>query len=150
MLYLIRHGHAEDRSVWHDSDLKRPLVNRGVTRARKAFSRFIKLYPSPDIIFCSEALRALQTAEILHKLCGAEIVVTRELNPGASPMDYQKILDDLADDICTAVVGHEPDMSEFMSHYLTGGNLNIVFKKGSIAHIEDKQLINLIQQKVLI
>jgi phosphohistidine phosphatase len=60
------------------------------------------------------------------------------------------VLNEFADADSIAIVGHEPDMSEFASEYLSNGNLNIVLKKGSVIHIEDGCLVNVIQQKVLL
>jgi len=149
-LYLIRHGHAEDRTVWHRPDIERPLIEKGIKRAYKAFSRFLIKYAPPAIIISSEAVRAYQTADILSEICGIGYSMRSELNPGAEPEDYQTVLDSLDVAQPVALVGHEPDMSEFLSEYLTGGELFAEFKKGSICHIQGRRLINLIQQKVLL
>lgn len=149
-LYLIRHGHAEDRFLWSGADMERPLIDKGIVRAEKAFKRFLKLYNPPEKIITSNAVRAYQTAEILHDACGAEIVYRDELNPGASVKDYLSVTNKFSSSEPIAIVGHEPDMSEFISDYLSDGSLFLDFKKGSICVIRDRCLVNLIQQKVLI
>jgi len=149
-IYLIRHGHAEDRMVWHGPDIERPLTKKGTLRAAKAFSNFFSKYKKPEIVITSEAARAKGTADILHSMCQAELFVRECLNPGADTGDYLSVLQECEDGGIIAVIGHEPDMSEFISEYLTEGTLCQTFKKGSIAHIENRCLVNLIQQKVLL
>ena len=150
VIYLIRHGHAEDRLIWNEPDIKRPLTEKGRSRADKAFSELFSHYPKPEKIITSEANRAYETAEILCRHCDAEYAVRSCLNPGAGYAGYMSVLSEFSGAGCIAVVGHEPDMSEFASEYLSGGELNIILKKGSVIHIEDGCLVNVIQQKVLI
>ncbi|MGD9807621.1 MAG: histidine phosphatase family protein [Deferribacterales bacterium] len=150
LIYLIRHGHAEDRLIWNEPDIKRPLTAKGRSRADKAFSKFFSIYAKPEKIITSEANRAFETAEILCRHCGVEYIVRGCLNPGAVSAGYMSVLNEFADAESIAIVGHEPDMSEFASEYLSNGNLNIVLKKGSVIHIEDGCLVNVIQQKVLL
>lgn len=53
ILYLIRHGHAEDRLEWDRPDIERPLIKKGIARAHRAFSRFTALYEPPKLIVSS-------------------------------------------------------------------------------------------------
>lgn len=150
ILYLIRHGHAEDRAVWNRPDIERPLIKKGRARAEKAFLKFFSIYDKPEVVLSSEAARAYATAEILAAQCGLDVQVRKLLNPGAATIDYESVLAEFGKAKVIAIIGHEPDMSEFLSDYLSDGSLTAEFKKGSICHIEDRRLINLIQQKVLI
>lgn len=150
IIYLIRHGHAEDRAAWHGPDIDRPLIRKGITRAEKAFRKFFSIYQKPDVIISSQAARALGTAEILGRQQGVGVLVRSAINPGAGNTDYASVLKEFDNTAALAVVGHEPDMSDFISYYLSDGILIPEFKKGSICHIENKCLINLIQQKVLL
>lgn len=149
VLYLIRHGHAEDRAFWDRPDMERPLIKKGLIRAERAFARFFSIYEKPEIIISSEAVRSLQTADVLSRVCGADIAVRSALNPGAGDADFESVLAEFGGRSSIAVVGHEPDMSFFISSYLSDGSLSAEFKKGSICHIENRCLINLVQQKVL-
>lgn len=150
ILYLIRHGHAEDRAEWHKPDLERPLTEKGAARAGKAFRKFFSIYEKPEIIVSSEAVRASQTADILSDITGAAVQIRSALNPGADYTDYESVVREFEKSKTLAIVAHEPDMSEFISYWTAGGALTAEFKKGSICHIADRRLINLIQQKVLI
>ncbi|WP_022851802.1 SixA phosphatase family protein [Limisalsivibrio acetivorans] len=148
--YFIRHGHAAERYDWKGSDLERPLVEKGVTRGEKAFKNFFELYPEPDILISSEAVRSVQTAEIITELTGLQIHREPKLNPGASVSDYMEMVQKYSSYETVAFVGHEPDMSEFISYYISGSAMNVVLKKGSICHVENRFLVNLVQQKVLL
>jgi phosphohistidine phosphatase len=150
ILYLIRHAHAEERYNWSGPDIDRPLISKGIKRANRAFSNFFSKYPHPDKIISSKAARSLGTAEVLHNICGAQIVTRKCINPWAEVSDYYKVIEEFSDAGAIAIIGHEPDMSEFMSDYLTDCKTDMLFKKGSICHIENGFLINFVQQKVLL
>ena len=61
-LFLIRHA----KSNWNDhtlSDIERPLNHRGERNAPTMAQRAACKWSKPDLILCSPALRARQTAE---------------------------------------------------------------------------------------
>lgn len=149
-IYIIRHAHAVNVGQWNKNDLQRPLIKKGVSRAKSAFKKFLKKFKKPNIIISSEALRAKQTAEILNKYSNVKFIVDSRLNPGATVNDYHSIISENSKFEIICLVGHEPDISNFVSDYLTEGKLQIILKKGSVIHIRDGSLINLVQQKVLI
>lgn len=148
--YFIRHAHAVEGFDWEGDDLSRPLTREGKDRMRQAAERFFHEYPLPDAVISSEAVRAEQTAEIISGVTGAPCSTESLINPGARIADWLDAVKK-ASDIKTAVfVGHEPDMSGFLSFYTAGNALCMVLKKGSICHIENRYLVNLVQQKLLL
>ncbi len=151
-IYFIRHAHAISRSDFDGDDLSRPLSEKGIQRAEKAFSRFSALFKKPDVIISSQAVRAKETAEILKKYCDCDLLEDPLLNPGADFLDYESVIKTYDDDTdkIVAVVGHEPDMSKFISFYIAEGELYLTMKKGSICYVDNKSLMGLIQQKVLL
>lgn len=151
-IYFIRHAHAESRAEWEDDDFYRPLTDKGITRADEAFGRFVKLYDPPDVIVTSEAVRAEQTADILKKYCSCKVTKDPLLNPGADILDYESVIKtyDYEPEQRVAVVGHEPDMTKFISFYVSEGELFLIMKKGSICYVDNKVLKGLIQQKYLL
>ena len=150
ILYLIRHGHAEERDTFKGKDIDRPLTAEGQKRAKEAFSNFLKKYKQPKAILASQAVRSVETASILGELCGVKYDICPSINPGAEIKDYINLIGDWRHADVLAVVGHEPDLSETASFIVSGGALRMELKKGSIIHIEDSVLINLIQQKALL
>lgn len=149
-IYVIRHGHAEERENWYEDDLLRPLTEKGRKRAAKAFARYFDVYKKPDIIISSAAIRALETAEILQDIIKTDVIISKNINPGADSTDYQKLIEDYKSFKYIAFVGHEPDMSEFISAATAESRLLCEFKKGSICFIKGNVLHSLVQQKMLL
>lgn len=149
-IYIIRHAHAVNVRKWNKNDLQRPLIRKGISRIKVSFKKFLKKFNKPNIIISSEALRSKQTGEILNKYCNVKFIVESRLNPGATINDYHAVISEYSKFEIICLVGHEPDISNFVSDYLTEGKLQIILKKGSIIHIRDGSLINLIQQKILL
>ncbi|MDY6820237.1 MAG: phosphoglycerate mutase family protein [Deferribacterota bacterium] len=148
-IYLIRHAHALNRDEWSKDDLKRPLTKKGEKLAHKAFKKFVSKFKKPNIIFTSEAERSVKTGKILNKFCSAKLIVDKRLNPGSQINNYHSIITEYAKYEVISIVSHNPDIQNFVSDYLSEGKLMIVLKKGSIIHIKDGALVNLIQQKIL-
>ena len=148
--YLIRHAHALKREKWDKDDLKRPLEKEKIALARKFFTKVFKNLPKPKIIYTSEAKRAMDTAKILQKITEAEIIIEKGLNPGSDTQGYLSVVKSHTDATIFAIIGHEPDMTKFISSYVGESRLNIRLKKGSLCHIKNNVLMNLIQQDVLL
>jgi len=151
-IYFIRHAHAVSRNDFEGDDLYRPLSEKGIIRAEKAFSSFSSLFKKPDVIISSQAVRAKKTAEILKRYCDCDLLEDPLLNPGADFLDYESVIKTYDDDSdkTIALVGHEPDMTKFISFYIAEGELHLILKKGSICYVDNKCLMGLIQQKLLL
>ncbi len=134
---FVRHALALSRASWLRDDLERPLSDKGIMTAKKVFKEFAKIYDAPSVIFCSEALRAKETAQLLSKsFKGAKILQTPILNPGASFGDLKMLLESENSEY-VAVVGHEPDFSSMVSELVShGSNLAIDIKKASLIEVD--------------
>jgi len=135
-LLLIRHGIAEGRDAtrWPD-DQGRPLTGDGAAKFRKESKVIGALVPKVDALLTSELTRALQTAEILHEELGWPAPETRdELAAGTDPKAMAGLLEPLEHAEAVALVGHEPDLSEFASYLLAGDPdaVAIELKKGGV------------------
>lgn len=147
-LLFIRHSLAMDKEVFVGNDLERPLVEKGIKRAKTFFKHIKKIYPKIDYIITSKAKRAKDTALILKEFYKDAIYEeTTLLYPGANINDLKKVLKNK--DGIIAVVGHEPDLSEFIKELMFAPNLKIKLKKPSLVELEDKVLKALIQYKHL-
>lgn len=81
-IFLVRHGHAGDRSSWHGDDRLRPLSDRGHAQAA-AIAR--RLAPEPlTQLLSSPALRCLQTFGPLSKAVGLDLDSDWRLHEGSS------------------------------------------------------------------
>jgi phosphohistidine phosphatase len=139
-LYVVRHGIAEHRDTtrWPD-DRDRPLTADGEDRFRGTARGLGKLVGAPGAVYSSPLVRAWQTAEILREEAGwpppQEVA---ELEPGGTAKQIVEAIrvDEQLDVV--AVVGHEPNLSEVVSHLLAGSSeaLSIDLKKGGTICVE--------------
>ena len=130
---LVRHAIAVERGTsGYQDDRARPLTPDGRTRM-KAAARGLKQLFAPQLILTSPVLRAKQTAEILEDVFRVPVIEVEALGRG----DHAETLKQLAgpDSARTALVGHEPWMSELLSVMVAGdaGTMLSVFKKGAAA-----------------
>jgi len=150
-LYFIRHAIAMERSEWQDDDLKRPLTKEGLEKFKKFFKKISKNIKKPDIIIASEAVRSIDTAKVVSKSFDMKYEIDSRINPGADIMQYKMLMEDLnekgVDTAC--IIGHEPDLSTFISFYIADSSISIKLKKGAFVHIKDKMLYNIIQPDIL-
>jgi phosphohistidine phosphatase len=117
--------------------MERPLSDKGVITAKKVFKEMSKIYDTPSVIFCSEALRARETAQLFAKsFKGARLVQSGLLNPGASFENVRKLLDGEKSET-VAIIGHEPDLTAIVSTLTANGsNLSIDFKKAALVEVD--------------
>ena len=119
-LLIMRHA----KSSWKDSNIadhKRPLKKRGKNDAKRMGKLLKSKKIIPDLIICSTALRAQQTADFLigSMKYKNEIVFTDALYM-AEPKDILTAIADHAQDQKTVlIIGHNPG-SEALLQILTG------------------------------
>lgn len=137
LLYLMRHGIAEDRSIL-GSDAERQLTQRGTLRTAMVAKGLDKLGIKLDRIISSPYVRARQTAEIVCRITRyeEEIMFDERLVPHGRYHDVSDLIQENDDAESLMLVGHEPSMSEFISGLCAGGNLSIEVKKASVTAIE--------------
>jgi phosphohistidine phosphatase len=135
-LYFLRHGQAGNRHEWHGDDSQRPLTVEGKKRVKREAATIWKLALPVDLIISSPLLRASQTAEIVASAQGAaaRLITDARLGPGFDPKRLAAILAEHRGAGGLMVVGHEPDLSETISHLTGGGRLTM--KKGALAYVE--------------
>lgn len=111
-LVLLRHA----KSAWPHGvpDHERPLAGKGRRNALAVGAWFTSEGPAPDLVLCSDAVRARHTWEIVASVLPSPPPV--QLEPalyGAEVDEVLGILHALPDTVRTVVVvGHEPTMSE--------------------------------------
>jgi len=145
-LLFIRHSLAMNREEWSGHDFDRPLIEKGIKRAKKFFKHIKKIYPEIDFIITSKAKRAKETAQILkHFYPNVTYEETSLLHPGADMVDLKQVINDKTGVV--AIVGHEPDLSNFVKELMYAPNLKIKFSKPALAEIEDGMLKALFQYR---
>jgi phosphohistidine phosphatase len=138
-LLIVRHGIAEprDRRQWPD-DRARPLSKTGITRTRSAAAGLRKTIEPPTRVWSSPLLRARQTAAILQKNASwPHADLCDELGPSQSATALLARIERLAPRRL-AVIGHEPQLSQFMTLCLAGRTaaMAIELKKSAVACLE--------------
>ena len=141
-LIVIRHAIAQDRKQFakggEEEDGLRPLTPRGRRRMRLAARGLLRVAPRPDVLATSPLVRAVQTAEILGGVwADVKIVKVPQLTPEASTQALLKWLQERKQASTVALVGHEPQLSAFVSWMLTGLPESFVrLKKGGACLVE--------------
>jgi phosphohistidine phosphatase len=131
-LYLIRHGIAIDRAEGiNDED--RPLTPKGRQKTLAVAQQLKTLGLEFAEILTSPLVRARQTAEILLQqgLCN-QVSVTDNLAPRGSFsdwLDWLKAYNRPEQETAIALVGHEPDLSQWAERLLWGESRGVLLLK---------------------
>ncbi|MBI5508319.1 MAG: histidine phosphatase family protein [Deltaproteobacteria bacterium] len=117
-LYLLRHAAAETGGT----DASRALTRDGHRAAKDAATTLARLGFTVDLVLCSPALRAHQTALIFQlALCRADLEDDAALAAGAVPEVVARLLETRREKAGALrrvlVVGHMPDLAD-LSLYL--------------------------------
>ncbi|SRR5690606_8020245 len=134
-IYLIRHSKAEKASAV-SGDFERKLTEEGKHLIKAAAEKWKHLVDSFDYIVSSPLVRAHQTAKIIadvfdHK---DEIILDKNLGSGGSVEDIINTANSLdGEDI--AFIGHQPDLSNYLSAFISSSGAHAEFKPAAIAKI---------------
>ena len=139
MIYLLRHGDAEDGEGKPDAD--RTLTEKGRRQAEAAGTALAALSETIDACLSSPKVRSAETARIACRHLGLEVELTDGLRGG--PFDSSELAAGRGNVI---LVGHEPDFSEEVAR-LTGANVKL--RKGGIAAVDGSLLHILLRPRDL-
>jgi phosphohistidine phosphatase len=141
-LYLIRHGIAEDLDpLAVDAaafDELRSLTKTGRKKVAQVADRLAELELRFDLIITSPLVRARQTADILlDKQLSPNLEVSDRLKPAVTLDSWLNEWSARSHDVSTistvALVGHEPNLSEWAELFLFGRiEGKLILKKGGI------------------
>jgi phosphohistidine phosphatase len=129
MIWLLRHGEAEDGSP----DAERKLTGKGEHQSRVAGLALKKLGVDLDACLASPKVRAADTAKLACEELGVDVQLEPKLAGG--PFDAGELAAGLGDQVM--LVGHDPDFSMAV-HTLTGAQVRM--KKGGLAGIDRGEL----------
>jgi len=144
-IYFLRHGIAVDRGTpGYPDDSQRPLTPEGRKKVKRGTKGMKALGLSFDWIFSSPYLRARATAEIVaqafqmeHRLKFSEHLAV-DGNPKLLCEEIARLRKPPGR---LLLVGHEPDMSEWVG-LLIGGQkkMNITLRKGGLCRLDTGRL----------
>ena len=140
IIYFLRHASAGQPVNNPKKDEKRALDETGVEQCGYVGRALAALDVQVDTIISSPLKRASQTASLVGNEMGYEGKLQFEdaLRPGASFADFRKMLDKYVRRDAIMVVGHNPNLSEFLGRSIseTGCEAGIDLKKGAVARVE--------------
>lgn len=140
-LFVLRHASAGERRPNPLLDVKRPLDKDGKQHCIRLAQVLNALKIGFDLVVSSPLKRSLQTASLVGTETGYEsqIQLSSALAPTATFADFQKLLREIEGPENVLVVGHNPNLSNFLSSLLVPPGSRalpaIRLRKGSIARV---------------
>ncbi len=141
--FFIRHGIAVDRQAGI-ADETRSLTPNGVTKTQRVAQRLVDLGLQFDHLLTSPLTRAQQTADILHAAgLSSPAQEFSPLQPDGQISDWltwlkaQQAASSPMNDLRVALVGHEPDLSQWAQQLVTGSDRHQwILKKAGIIGLQ--------------
>jgi phosphohistidine phosphatase len=140
IVYFLRHANAGERLSSPKKDEKRGLDREGIEQCGYVGRALAALDVQVEAVISSPLKRSTQTAVLVGNEMGFEgkLQIEPALRPQATIADFRKMLEKYARMEAIMVVGHNPNLSEFLGHLISGAGCeaNIELRKGAVAKIE--------------
>jgi phosphohistidine phosphatase len=138
-LYVVRHAEALPVGGIISRDADRRLSPRGEEDAALMGRALAHLDPNLEIVVTSPLRRAVETGEIIGEALSDHPImhISEHLAPGLSPAALLRELMALSAGAHIAAIGHQPDMSNFISHLIGGGReASVAMRTCAVARLE--------------
>ncbi len=140
IVYFLRHASAGQPKHGSAKDDKRALDEDGIAQCGYVGRALAALEVQLDAVISSPLKRATQTASLVANEMGHEgrILIEAALRPEATFQEFRALLTRHARQESIMVVGHNPNLSEFLGRLIAGGDgeAAVDLKKGAIAKVE--------------
>jgi len=140
IIYFLRHASAGERVANPKRDEKRGLDREGIEQCGYMGRTLASLDVQVEAIISSPLKRAAQTASLVGNELGHEgkLILDDALRPAATYVDFRKLLSKYAKLEAIMVVGHNPNLREFLGRIISEGNCEsaVDLKKGGVAKVE--------------
>src|SRR4029077_2097715 len=140
ILYFLRHASAGEHFANPKKDEKRALDKEGIEQCGYIGRALSALDVQIDALISSPLKRCTQTAFLVGNELGFEgkVLLDTGLRPEAGLADFRKILEKYARQEAIMVVGHNPNLSQFLGSVISesGCEASIELKKGAVAKVE--------------
>jgi phosphohistidine phosphatase len=135
-LYFLRHASAGQSFLSAKKDEKRGLDKDGIEQCGYIGRALVALGVQVEIIVSSPLKRASQTAALV----GNEMM-ENALRPEANFSEFQKMLEKYARQDSILLVGHNPNLREFLGRVISENGCEAVveLKKGAVAKVETRR-----------
>ena len=140
IIYFLRHASAGEPFASPKKDEKRALDKDGIEQCGTVGRVLAALDVQVDTIISSPLKRSAQTASLVGNELSYEgkLQFENALRPGASYTDFRRMLEKYARQEAIMVVGHNPNLSEFLGRAISepGCEANVDLKKGAVAKVD--------------
>lgn len=140
ILYFLRHASAGEHMANPKKDEKRALDQDGIEQCGYVGRALTALDVQVDTIVSSPLKRCTQTASLVGNELGHEgkLQLDNGLRPEAGLADFRKLLEKYSRQEAIMVVGHNPNLSQFLGSVISesGCEGSIDLKKGAVAKVE--------------
>lgn len=140
VIYFLRHANAGEPLSHPKKDEQRALDKAGIEQCGYVGRALAALDVQVEAVISSPLKRAAQTASLVGNELSYEgkLYFEDALRPSASFGDFRKLLDKYAKHESLMVVGHNPNLSEFLGRSITepGCEAVVELKKGAVAKVE--------------
>jgi len=140
IIYFLRHASAGQSLANLKKDEKRALDKDGIEQCGIVGRALAALDVQVDTMISSPLKRAAQTASLVGNELSYEgkLLLENALRPGATYADFRALLEKYAKQETIMVVGHNPNLSEFLGRAVSepGCEAEIELKKGAVARVE--------------
>ena len=149
ILYFLRHASAGEHLMSPKKDEKRALDKEGIEQCGYIGRALAALNVQVDTIVSSPLKRCTQTASLVGNELGYEgkLQMDAGLRPAANLADFRKLLEKYAKQEAVMVVGHNPNLSQFLGSLISesGCEASIELKKGAVAKVEMRRTSGTLQ-----
>ena len=149
IIYFLRHASAGEHLVNPKKDEKRALDKEGIEQCGYVGRALASLEAQVDVIISSPLKRATQTASLVGNEMGYEgkLQIETGLRPEASFTDFRRILEKYARQESIMVVGHNPNLSQFLGTVISesGCEASVELKKGAVARVDMRRTSGTLQ-----
>lgn len=140
IIYFLRHASAGTHMANPKKDERRGLDQDGIEQCGSMGRALAALEAQVDVIISSPLKRATQTASLVGNEMGHEgkLQIEDALRPGATFADFRKMVAKYAQQDAIMVVGHNPNLSEFLGRIISDGGTHaaVELKKGAVAKVD--------------
>ena len=116
-LYIMRHAQA---SFSAPSDRERAITESGIQQTKDLLLANRDPLSDINLIWCSDLLRAKQTAGLVSEVLKIEAVEKPFLSPDGDLRQVLSELDKLSSDNCLLIVSHQPLVGELVGSLVHG------------------------------
>jgi|SRR5579863_1500077 phosphohistidine phosphatase len=149
ILYFLRHASAGEHVANPKKDEKRALDKEGIEQCGYVGRALAALNVQVDVIVSSPLKRCTQTAYLVGNELGHEgkLQTDPALRPGTGLADFRKLLEKYARQEAIMVVGHNPNLSQFLGAIISdsGCEASLELKKGAVARVEMRRTSGTLQ-----